>query len=87
MKLLALATLLVASGCQAIRPVTFGADSARGQSLNNRTEAAEKVVNIKRQPRTFIARDGSRCEVDEETWRDTRVGEKATCLWEFTDKR
>jgi hypothetical protein len=87
MRLLALATLLVASGCQAIRPVPFGADSATGQSLSNRTEAAEKVVNMKRQPLTFIAKDGSRCQVDEETWRNTKVGEKATCLWEFTGKR
>jgi hypothetical protein len=86
MRLILLA-VLVASGCQAIRPVTFGADSARGQSLSNRTEAAEKVVNMKRQPWTFVAKDGSRCEVDEQTWRDTRVGEKATCLWEFTGKR
>ena len=87
MRLVALATVLVASGCQPFRPVPFGADSASGQSLSKRTEVAEKVVSMKRKPLTFIAKDGSRCEVAEQTWRDTRVGDKATCMWEFTGKR
>jgi hypothetical protein len=83
MKPAPLAIALVLAACR-IAPVPFGSDSSSGQSLARRSEFAEKVVNIKRSPLTFIARDGSRCQVDEQTWRDIRVGEKATCMWEFT---
>jgi predicted lipoprotein len=84
-------TLVVAlavslGGCR-INPVPFGSDSVVGQSNVNRTEFTEKVVNIKRAPVTLVAKDGSRCQVDELTWRDTRVGDKTTCAWEFAGKR
>jgi hypothetical protein len=84
MRLLVLAIALAGAGCR-IAPVTLGADSARGQSLSKRTEFAEKVVNMKRSGFTFVAKDGSRCQVDEETWRATRVGDRATCVWEFVE--
>jgi hypothetical protein len=86
MKLVVLAVALVAGGCR-IAPVRLGSDSAHGQTLGKRTEFAEKIVNMKRAPVTLIARDGSQCTVDEVTWRDTRVGESATCMWNYTDTR
>ena len=85
-KLVLLVVALVALGCR-VAPVRLGSDSALGQSLGKRAEFAEKTVNMKRAPFTLIARDGSRCTVDEATWRDTRVGEKATCMWEYTNAR
>ena len=86
MRHMVLAICLLGVACR-VAPVRLGGDSATGQSLNNRTEFTEKVVNMKRQPWTFIARDGSRCTVAEEVWRATEVGERATCMWEFTGQR
>ena len=86
MRQVLLAIGLLVGACR-VAPVRLGGDSATGQSLNNRDEFKEKVVSMKRQPWTFIARDGSRCQVPEETWRATEVGETAICVWEFRSGR
>lgn len=86
MKLSTVALALFAAACR-IPPVSLNADSASGQHLTNRTEFGEKTVRQKKPPLTFIASDGSRCTVDELTYRDIRVGEKATCMWEYTGTR
>ena len=85
MQPVSLAVALLVAGCR-IAPVPFGSDSATGQSLAKRSEFSEKVVSMKRAPLTFIAKDGSRCQVDERTWRDVRVGGKATCMWEYASR-
>jgi hypothetical protein len=80
MRLAVLSLLVIVAACH-VRPVPFGTDSALGRSKTKGPEYAEKVVNMKRSPVTLIARDGSRCTVDETTFRDTRVGETAVCTW------
>lgn len=79
----ALLVLSLAATACGIRPARLGTDSASGQSKVKRAEFAEKIVNMKRAPLTLVARDGSRCQVDGETYRATRVGDRATCMWEF----
>jgi hypothetical protein len=74
--------LIGVAGCR-IAPVTLGGDSTRGQALSNRTEFAEKIVNMKRSPATLVAKDGSRCRVDEQTWHGVRVGDSYACMWEY----
>ena len=86
MKLSMVALTLFAAACR-VQPVTLNNDSASGQSLTKKTEFTEKEVRMKRAPLTFIAKDGSRCTVNEQTYRETQVGWKATCMWEYLSGR
>ena len=57
------------------RPV--GSNGQRGGVL------AKKMVASKNPPLTLIAGDATRCETDEKKFKDTKVGDVVSCLWQY----
>ena len=54
-----------------------------GQRAGGSTEpnVSRKRVDSKEEPATLVAADRTRCTVTEERFRDTKVGDNATCDW------
>lgn len=54
-----------------------------GQRAAGSTEAnvSRKRVDSKEEPATLVAADRTRCAVTEQRFRDTKVGDNATCDW------
>jgi hypothetical protein len=53
-----------------------------GNSRTPRSVVAKKMVASKSPPVTLVAGDNTHCDVDEKTYKDTRIGDAVTCLWQ-----
>jgi hypothetical protein len=88
---LVVATTSLACARQMNRPGTNPMDPTRaaidgrvpGQRASGSTEAnvSRKRVDAKEEPATLVAADRTRCTVTDERFRDTKVGDTATCDW------
>jgi hypothetical protein len=74
---------LAAGGCVFQgKPVTAGPPGS-GASIGvgaTRGWAIKEVVE-KQAPRSLLARDGTRCDVSEDRYKETRVGAQVQCEW------
>jgi hypothetical protein len=90
----AVLTMTISVGCTTSRNTRPGAnpmDPTRaaidgkvpGQRAGGSTEAnvSRKRVDSKEEPATLVAADRTRCTVTEQRFRDTKVGDNATCDW------
>lgn len=91
-----LAALIVAVGCtgffprRAQPPIRIGTSKMPGDERTTQrtkvvepggTYVARKRVKSKEEPATLISDDNSRCVVNEKRFKDTAVGDWATCPW------
>jgi hypothetical protein len=78
----ALAGMLLLGAC-ALEPLQPRRPGDAGMTSGSARPPApsRKEVVEKRDLNMLIARDGTRCTVPEQVFRDTDVGERVTCLW------
>jgi hypothetical protein len=55
-------------------------------SASSTANASRKRVDAKEEPATLVAPDRTRCTVTEQRYRDTKVGDNATCDWRTGDR-
>jgi hypothetical protein len=78
----ALAGMLLIGACalEPLQPRRPG-DSVTTSGSARPPAPARKEVVEKRDLNVLIARDGTRCTVSAQVFRDTEVGSRVTCLW------
>jgi hypothetical protein len=55
-------------------------------SASSKPNASRKRVDAKEEPATLVAFDKTRCTVTEQRFRDTNIGDTATCDWRTGDR-
>ena len=92
-RLLCLGMLLATSACIIWNPFQRTTTQPQGMPggdgrtvpgrsvLGRETGVGRKVIKGKREPVTLIADDKTECIVPESKFRETSIGEKATCEW------
>jgi len=55
-------------------------------SASSKPNASRKRVDAKEEPATLVAFDKTRCTVTEQRFRDTDIGDTATCDWRTGDR-